>query len=173
MPYLLPLSRVRSTVEGFRAKVRAAGRADDSVRIASLIVTMVVDGDDTAEKSVRHHLALYLGSMGPHYAKFVSSQGYAPEVRTVLEYWRAGDRVRAAGSITDEMLRDLAVIGSPSQVLDGLSQHQRAGVDAAVIVLPRGLEFSSVLDTLKALASAHANDHRHDSSPDVIRAKPS
>lgn len=146
LPYLLPRSAVVGSVASLHAQAKQAGREPAEVSVAALIPALVSDASPTSAATghVRRHLALYLGTMGPHYRAFVAQHGYGREAELVASRWQAGDREAAQAAISDGMLADLAVVGTRAEVRAGLAEYVMRGVDLPILVPPRGLSFESI-----------------------------
>jgi probable F420-dependent oxidoreductase len=71
----------------------------------------------------------------PAYAAFHEWLGRGEALRAMHEAWAARDRVGAAKAITDEVVDDLVLHGSPESVRDQVQAYADAGVTTPVIAL--------------------------------------
>ena len=91
--------------------------------------------DDRA-RAERQARVLLAQEMAMGYNRLVRRFGYGDEGDEAFEQWRAGDREAAAAAITDEMLRDFTVFGTPQECIDGLERFIDAGADLPIVWLP-------------------------------------
>ncbi|MQA07112.1 MAG: LLM class F420-dependent oxidoreductase [Pseudonocardiaceae bacterium] len=97
---------------------------------------MVVTEDDAeiaaAYQGLKPVLALYIGGMGApemnFHARLLSRVGYAEVLDEVGRLFRAGKREEAAAAVPDELVEEMAMIGSADHVRSRVEQWARAGV---------------------------------------------
>jgi alkanesulfonate monooxygenase SsuD/methylene tetrahydromethanopterin reductase-like flavin-dependent oxidoreductase (luciferase family) len=94
--------------------------------------------------------------MGPYFAtsvynRFVAWCGFADEARAIDAGWRAKDRARNLGAVTDEMVDRLAIIGSAAHCRARLEAFAAAGVTTPMIQ-PFVFDETAIWHTLEALA---------------------
>jgi F420-dependent oxidoreductase-like protein len=95
----------------------------------------VVRTDDVAATiiALKQQVAMFVGGMGAKGKNFHREQmarcGFADEAAVVEEYWRAGDRGRAADLVPDEYLDSTRLIGSPRRIAERWSAWEDAGAD--------------------------------------------
>ncbi len=102
---------------------------------------VVVTDDPAAEMAkLKPSLALYLGGMGAtsmnFHADLFRRMGYAEVVEEVERLFRAGQRAEAAAAVPDELVDDIAIIGSPERVRERVRLWERAGVDTLLVGCP-------------------------------------
>jgi F420-dependent oxidoreductase-like protein len=99
----------------------------------------------------KNELAFSLGGMGSastnFYNQAYSRQGWADIASEVRERWQAGDRVGAAGLVTDEMVLATTLIGTEAMVRQRLRVWRDAGV-TTVRLYPAGDTLDARLATL-------------------------
>ena len=120
--YLRPLGEVG----------RAAGRlrAGRRIDVACQLITAVSDDADAARARAARTLAFYV-SVGRIYREFLASCGY--DVGAVAGAYAESGLESAASRVTDAMLDDLVVCGSPSECRAQLGRFRRAGIDMPII----------------------------------------
>jgi len=89
----------------------------------------------------------------PAYAAFHAWLGRGEAMRQMQEAWAAGDRKRALEVISDEVVDDLIVHGSPQACRERVAEYQAKGLDTPVIavVTPPG---GNVPDLVRQLSPA-------------------
>ena len=136
IPYLTPLRGLAAKAAELRAGARAAGRPENAVSIAPLVETAVSHDREQARNVVRRHIAMYLGAMGPHYRGFVASFGFEKEVETIQATWEAKQRDAARAAVTEEMIDQMSVSGTPAECREQLARLREAGVDLPILFFP-------------------------------------
>jgi probable F420-dependent oxidoreductase len=89
----------------------------------------------------------------PAYAAFHAWLGRGEAMRPMQEAWAAGDRKRALEVISDEVVDDLIVHGSPQACTERVAEYQAKGLDTPVIAVvpPPGAD---VADLARQLSPA-------------------
>lgn len=136
LPYLLPMRGVAAQAQALREAAVATGRPADSVCIAPLVVTATSYDRDEARDVARRHLGFYLGAMGPHYRGFVASFGFEEEVQAIQVAWAAKERESAYAAVTDTMIDEMAICGTPDECRTQLGRLREAGADLPILFFP-------------------------------------
>ncbi len=136
IPYLTPARGLQARIAEIRAACKAAGRPENAVTIAPLVETACSHDREAARTVVRRHIAMYLGAMGPHYRSFVSSFGFAEEVERIRVAWADKKRDEARAAVTDDMIDQMAVCGTPAECRTQLDRLRASGVDLPILFFP-------------------------------------
>jgi 5,10-methylenetetrahydromethanopterin reductase len=136
LPYLLPLRGLSDSVAGIRDRAAEAGRAPDAICIAPMVLTAVADDRETGRAAAREHIAFYMGAMGPHYRGFVARFGFEREVEAIRVAWAARQHADARAAVTDEMVDEIAVAGTPDECRAKLAAVRAAGADLPILFFP-------------------------------------
>lgn len=131
MPVFVPRSTLPALVDELREKATAAGR--DPPTVAPWIPVAVADDRDRARQLVSELIAREM-AMG--YDRLLDNHGYGEVAATARDQWRAGDRDRAAAAVTEEVLTEFAVYGSPETCAADLARYREAGVDLPILWPP-------------------------------------
>jgi probable F420-dependent oxidoreductase len=153
LPYLLPARGLADSVVRIRNESRRAGRADDAVCIAPMVLTAVSENADEARRAARRHIGFYLGAMGPHYRAFVARFGFDAEVQQIHTAWARGERDAAYAAVTDTMLDDIAVAGTPGECRAKLDALRGMGADLPILFFPGTCSNRMVELALETLAA--------------------
>lgn len=158
LPYLLPLRGLAESVAMIRKASAKAGRAPNAVCIAPMVLTAVAEDREAARAAAREHIAFYLGAMGPHYRGFVARFGFENEVEQVYRAWKAKQHAEARSAVTEAMLDQIAVAGTPDECRARLAEFRAAGADLPILFFPgtctnRMVELA--LDTMGPVAAAN------------------
>ncbi len=140
LPTFWPISSIQSLRAALDAGSQTAGRPAGSVLIAPYITTALIADESQREMArmmARAPIAWYIGRMGTFYADMLRRNGYPMEVEAVLEGWTRGQE-SAVAAVTDRLLDDTAIIGTPAEVADTLRRWSALGVDQPLISMPPG-----------------------------------
>lgn len=98
--------------EIFEREAPEVGRRPEDVRLATLTMTTV---DDSSESfaALRTCLTYFFGA--PHFFPVMEASGYGPAVREICEVWRTQGILTASSLVTEGMMEQFALIGSPEQ----------------------------------------------------------
>ncbi len=127
MLYINTPARYRRAVERFRRAATEAGRDPDALPVSLLVPTFIHDDLPTARQAAREFLVHY--ARWPHYAKTFAASGYQEEMDLVAKAHAAGDTARAMAALSDALLDDVILLGSPSRIREGIDRFARAGVE--------------------------------------------
>ena len=100
----------------------------------------VLDGDNDEEawRAARQTLFHYVNRMGVFYWQMLARNGFEAEVPASRAAWSARDREGAIDAISDEMVREIQVIGPLQSVREQLQERAALGADVQMINMPRG-----------------------------------
>ena len=151
LPHNIPLSELDSTFETVAETAREAGRDPDDITVAPYLPTAASEDHEAARRTLRKHVAYYLGS-GEGYRKAAATR-YPEEADRIATAWQAGDRGEAAEAVTDEMLADLGIAGTPEEVRERLhSIVDGTVVDRPIVVIPDPASPELREETIEAVA---------------------
>jgi len=128
--------------EGFDR--RLAGTRPDFEVTATVPVVLGPDVE-TAADAVRPFVALYAGGMGAKGANFhanaLARLGYADACTEIQAHYLAGDRARAAAAVPTELVRDVALVGTPDDVREQATAWRGTAVTTLLVqAAPEQLE---------------------------------
>lgn len=133
--------------------IELGDRDPDDVRVMVGFPACALEDGETARERVRHHLAFYVGSMARAYHDHLARQGYENEADDIVRLWMTGEQDQAEAVISDTMLDELAVTGTPSHAQERLEEWEAIdAVDAVVPVLPVHTPVDENVATIEALA---------------------
>ncbi len=118
----------------------AAGEPDKVGRfdIAPSVPAVVSDDIDQARWGIRPMLALYVGGMGARgknfYFDLACRYGYEEAATAVQDLYLDGKRAEAMAAIPDEMVDEVALIGSKERIRDSLEAWQESGVTTLLAI---------------------------------------
>ncbi|WP_246998070.1 LLM class flavin-dependent oxidoreductase [Halosolutus gelatinilyticus] len=135
IPHNIPFSELDDAFEVVAEAARERDRDPDEIAIAPYVPAAVSDDSDDARAVLRKHVAYYVGS-GEGYRRAVGMR-YPDAADRVAEAWRDGEKGAAAEAVTDEMVDDLGVAGTPDDAREQLrTLVSETGVDHPIVVIP-------------------------------------
>lgn len=131
----------------------AAGRKPHELTIAPWTQTFVLDGsnDDEQWRAARQPLHHYMNRMGVFYWQMFERHGYEAEVAASRTAWANRDPEGAIEAISEDMVRDIQVIGGLESANEQLHERSALGADIQMLQMPPG-DPVDVGKTLEALA---------------------
>lgn len=153
IPFLPSRSRFREVyLNPLEEGAKARGRSLKDIEIAPYIITAVSADGASARALARAHIAYYIGGMGIYYNNLVRRYGYEEEAEAIRQAWQQRDRERAAALVTEAMLDDMALAGTPSQCREHLEAYRKIGITLPVLAFAHGSSREMVREALRALA---------------------
>ena len=140
-PIHWPKNRFASLRQDLGAASTAAGRPADAVTIAPFTNVYVLDGsnDDAAWQMARQPLFHYVNRMGDFYWNMLASNGFEAEVSASRAAWTGNrDMDAAVAAISEQMVREIQVIGPIDSVAEQLANRSAAGAELQLVQMPGG-----------------------------------
>jgi alkanesulfonate monooxygenase SsuD/methylene tetrahydromethanopterin reductase-like flavin-dependent oxidoreductase (luciferase family) len=154
LPFMLGPEDAGTLFEPLDRGLANAGRSRAEIDVAACTAIAVEDDVAAARDAVRPWLAFYLGAMGSKeknfYVELADRAGHGAAALACQEAFLAGDRERAAGALTDELIDAMALATTPAALAGRLAAFEGVGVDTLVGV-PCGSDKARVV---RALAEA-------------------
>lgn len=145
---LWPRTALPKMLEHVATGAARAGKKLEDVEIVNRFVTIVTDDKAAACDRFRQIFIPYFGN--PVYNNFLSWCGYPDEARELLEGWVGRDRERTAAAMHDELIKNIAVIGTPAEVRERIKQHAQEGISTSIIAPPGQNELPEAYATFNA-----------------------
>ena len=133
---------VRSHVQQTVAQIPAASR--EGFIVGNNIRCVVTDDPAGAADAMRAGLRLYLGM--PAYQAYFSEAGFTEEIEQARAALAAGDEAAAIAAVSDRMLNELTIIGTPVQIRERVEEWQAAGLNRVALAMESPAEIREVLD---------------------------
>lgn len=122
--YLRPKNEIKSTLE-IMQKNR---RIDSTLQI----ITCVHEDSEKAVERAKKTLAFYI-SVGEIYRVFLSNNGYKNEVDNIYNEYTTSGLKNNFKLVTDKMVKDLCISGTPTESLHQLKKFRDTGIDLPII----------------------------------------
>jgi len=154
---IIPIHWPKRHFETLRAQLAEgaaeAGRDVSELTIAPQVHLRILDGkkDEEIWHSARQPLQYYINRMGVFYHRMLTRNSFEAEVAASREAWANRDVEGSFAAITDDMVREIEVIGSSAEeVRDQLQERSELGADLQMLHMPSGSvsEVGRLLETL-------------------------
>jgi len=122
--YLRPKSEMRQTVRAMRSKRR--------IDVTCQIITSVSEDAESATERAKRTLSFYV-AVGGIYREFLARNGYRKETDAVLDEYKRSGLKNIHNCVTDAMLRDLTICGTPDDARKQLQGFRETGIDLPII----------------------------------------
>ena len=137
--YLRPKNEIKSTLETMQKN----RRIDSTLQI----ITCVHEDSEKAVERAKKTLAFYI-SVGEIYRVFLSNNGYKNEVEGIYDEYTSSGLKNNFKLVTDKMVKDLCICGTPTESLYQLKKFQETGIDLPIIQFNPIDNTESSFDTL-------------------------
>ena len=128
---LWPKKALPKMMEHVAAGAKRGGKRVEDVEIVNRSFVMVTDDVEAGRSAFRNYYTPYYAN--PVYNDFLKWAGYKDEAEGVLAGWAARDRALSTGSITDEIIDAVAIIGSAEEVHARVREQTAAGIDTTIV----------------------------------------
>jgi alkanesulfonate monooxygenase SsuD/methylene tetrahydromethanopterin reductase-like flavin-dependent oxidoreductase (luciferase family) len=144
---------LRERMADFRRGADLGDRDPADQRVTLSLPCIALDDRERARHLAREPLAFYVGGMGTFYRDALARQGYEDAAHSIASEWANRNRDAAMDAISDDLLDDLGVAGTPEECRERLAEWTGIdGVDAVSISFPRGADPAEITRTIEELA---------------------
>ena len=144
---------MRDRLEDLRHGADLGDRDPDDVRVTLSLTCCALEDGERARELGAQHSSFYIGGMGTYYRDSLARQGREEVAHEVASAWASGDRERANELVDEELLDDVAAVGTPEEARERFRKFANIdGVDAIAVGFPRGASVDETRETLEALA---------------------
>jgi len=147
---LWPKAALPRMMEHVRIGAKKGGKNWQDVEIVNRYMVCVTDDRIAAQNRFRAHFAPYYAT--PVYNKFLAWAGYEDTARAIAEGWAAKDRYKTTTALSDELVDDVAIIGSKEYCQSRIRAAAREGIHTHIIAAQLGTpeEIKATLEAFSA-----------------------
>ena len=147
---LWPQGALPKMLEHVKIGAQRAGKNWEDVEIVNRAMVLVTDDKDLGRN-------IFRASFGPYYAtpvynKYLAWAGYEDAAAAIREGWAAKDREKTAAAMSDEMIDEIAVIGTAQEVQERIRTDAHAGVHTQIIA-PMAITPEDAMRTFSAFTA--------------------
>jgi probable F420-dependent oxidoreductase len=147
---LFPRGALAKIMEHVAIGAERGGKDPADVEIVCRHMVVVTEDKAAARDAFRAGFVGYYAT--PVYNKFLEWAGYADAAAEIREGWAAKDRERTAAALPDELVDEIAVIGSPDECRELMRWYADAGIHTNIIscIHPAPEVLSATVETFAA-----------------------
>ncbi len=151
LPFMFPVSALAEAFETIARTAEAADRDPDDIHVTPQILAAASDDPAKAKDVVREFIAGYVGPL-PNYRNALADW-FPDTAHAIGDAWADGGREAAVGEVTDEVVLELGVAGTPDDVRAQLGEIlDRSVIDCPIMYVPRSAPEAMRDRTIAALA---------------------
>lgn len=144
---------LRDRLEDFDRGSEMGDRDRSEQRVNLSLTCCALDDAEEAKQLVKQHVAFYIGGMGTFYRDNLARQGHEETANAIYDNWQDGEKGAAMEALSDDLLEEIAVWGTPEEALGHFEQFTDIdGVDTVSVSFPRGADLDQIDSTVRALA---------------------
>jgi probable F420-dependent oxidoreductase len=128
---LWPKSALPKMMEHVAIGAARAGKQPEDVEIVNRAMVLATDDKAAGRNLFRAAFAPYYAT--PVYNKFLAWAGYADAAAAITEGWAKKDRDKTTGALTDEMIDEIAIIGTEDEIRERIRSDAEGGVHTSII----------------------------------------
>jgi probable F420-dependent oxidoreductase len=147
---LWPKSALPKMMEHVKIGAERAGKKWQDVEIVNRAMVLVTDDKPEARDRFR-------AGFGPYYAtsvynNFLGWAGFEEAAARILEGWQERDRNKTGAALTDDLIDEIAIIGSAEECRDRIKEDAEGGVHTHIIA-PQSNDADETQRTFDAFSS--------------------
>ncbi|WP_254522200.1 LLM class flavin-dependent oxidoreductase [Natrinema caseinilyticum] len=152
MPIFVPRPRIEALYEEFAESATQRGRDPETLSVAPNTVAAISEDGTRARQAVRHHIAFYVGAMGDFYHRTLSEAGFERNADAIREAWQESGPEAAAETISDSVIDETTIAGTPRQAHEQLDSFAETPADEIHLFFPRAAGTDLMESTIDHLA---------------------
>jgi 5,10-methylenetetrahydromethanopterin reductase len=122
---------LKEVVDGVAAGAQHAGRSSKDVALIPLVHCCVCADRGVALHSVQQQLAFYASL--PFYNRLFVRHGFHKEAEQVMAAAMRGDQAGAAAAVSERMVEECAIMGSPQECVKQVEACEKAGASYVIL----------------------------------------
>jgi|TARA_B110000908_G_scaffold46948_1_gene57254 probable F420-dependent oxidoreductase len=128
---LWPKGALPKMMEHVAIGAARAGKKVEDVEIVNRAMVLCTDDKAYGRKLFRAAFAPYFAT--PVYNKFLAWAGYSDAANTINEGWAAKDREKTGNALTDDLIDEIAIIGTREEIQQRIRSDADGGVHTHII----------------------------------------
>ena len=144
---LWPKGALPKMMEHVRIGAQRGGKNPEEVEVVHRAMALATDDKAAARNLFRVAFAPYYAT--PVYNRFLAWAGYPEVAETIAEGWARKDRAMTTGALSDDLIDEIAVIGTEREIHRRFQEHAEMGVHTH-IVAPLGADRTAMDRTFEA-----------------------
>ncbi|MGD8832619.1 MAG: LLM class flavin-dependent oxidoreductase, partial [Pseudomonadales bacterium] len=128
---LWPKAALPKMMEHVAIGAARAGKKAEDVEIVNRAMVLATDDKVAGRNLFRAAFAPYYAT--PVYNKFLAWAGYEDAAAAITEGWAEKNREKTTGALTDEMIDEIAIIGTEDEIRERIQSDADGGVHTSII----------------------------------------
>ena len=128
---LWPKGALPRMMEAMKKGAAKAGKDWQEVEVVNRAMTLCTDDKEHGRNLFRAAFAPYYAT--PVYNRFLAWAGYEEAAATIAEGWAQKDRAKTGGALTDQIIDEVAVIGTEEEIQARIRENAEGGVHTHII----------------------------------------
>jgi probable F420-dependent oxidoreductase len=147
---LFPKKALPKMMEHIRIGAERGGKKLEDIEIVCRHQVMVTDDAPRIKDLFRSHFAPYYAT--PVYNKFLAWAGYEENAQAIREGWAARDRNKTTAALKDNLVDEIASIGSAEYCHDRIREYADMGITTHILA---GVSPDDAVATREAFTAEH------------------
>ena len=128
---LWPRDALPKVMEHVKIGAARAGKDWREVEIVNRAMVLCTNDKAKGRELFRASFAPYYAT--PVYNNFLAWSGYRDAAATISEGWSEKDRAKTGGALSDELIDEIAIIGSAEEIRTRIKEHADGGIHTHII----------------------------------------
>jgi alkanesulfonate monooxygenase SsuD/methylene tetrahydromethanopterin reductase-like flavin-dependent oxidoreductase (luciferase family) len=145
---LFPRQALPKMMQHIKIGAERAGKKLEDIEIVCRHQIVVTDDKERARDTIRAGFAPYYAT--PVYNKFLAWCGYEDVAAVIKEGWAAKDRTKTTGALSDELVDDIAILGSMEDCHNRIREYGEMGITTHIVSCVSPKESQQTYDAFTA-----------------------
>lgn len=128
---LFPKDALPKMMEHIKIGAERAGKKLEDIEIVCRHQIIVTEDKENARNFIRAGFAPYYAT--PVYNAFLAWSGYEEVAQTIREGWAAKDREKTTGALDDQLVDDIAILGTQEECQDRIREYADMGITTHIV----------------------------------------
>lgn len=128
---LWPKGALPRMMDAVKRGAELAGKDWQSIEVVNRAMVLCTDDKESARAMFRIAFGPYYAT--PVYNKFLAWAGYEDAAATIAEGWAEKDREKTASALTDELIDEIAILGTEDEIRQRIREDAAGGVHTHII----------------------------------------
>jgi len=151
LPFLCPEKHILKLRHKVEKAALDSGRIMNDIAIYPYVPALISKDTDRANYLIKEFISFYVGAMGPHYNKLISSYGFEDDAIRIREAWNSKDMESCINGVSDDLLDLVSINGSRESAERKLKSYLDIST-CPIIMFPFKATKEQITETLEALA---------------------
>lgn len=145
---LFPKDALPMMMEHIRKGAERAGKNVEDMEIVCRHQVIVSDDKPAARNFIRAAFAPYYAT--PVYNAFLAWAGYEDVAAQIREGWAQKDRAKTTGALDDQLVDDIAILGSMEECQQRIRDYAAGGITTHIISCVSGKDSQATYDAFRS-----------------------